>query len=85
MILRLAYSKIQHTLPHRVIDFSLCVLHHIICIFGLLYLFVVSNHSRFEELAEVSRQHAEVLREAQRRGNAVPKYHTEECVINTFK
>ncbi|XP_041943671.1 coiled-coil and C2 domain-containing protein 1A-like isoform X1 [Alosa sapidissima] len=40
---------------------------------------------RFEELAETSAQHAEILRESQRRGYAVPKYHTEECIISTFK
>ncbi|XP_031435911.1 coiled-coil and C2 domain-containing protein 1A-like isoform X2 [Clupea harengus] len=45
----------------------------------------IEETTRFEELAETSVQHAEELRESQRRGYPVPKHHTEECIINTFK
>ncbi|XP_062389127.1 coiled-coil and C2 domain-containing protein 1B-like [Sardina pilchardus] len=45
----------------------------------------IEETARFEELAEASARNAEILRESQRRGYAVPKYHTEECSISTFK
>ncbi|KAL2101264.1 hypothetical protein ACEWY4_003025 [Coilia grayii] len=45
----------------------------------------IEETTRFEELAERSAQHAEVLRESQRRGHPAPQYHAEECTVNTYR